>query len=522
MRRHGLVALIGLLVICSPARSVFAAECVRSCDAQVAACRLAECAGTRGVARRECAERCRGRFGCPTRIRTLAWVVTRCHTRNGRLLGSQELRIRRGDCDPITVQRFEYPGEVDDSFGLCDLLGRTRLGVGSGVAGVFQRLGVTPDGSGVVFEVSNAHQVGSRTPLTAEQQGFFYVGADGTGLRRLGPASRDPIYRLGISAGGGLTTSFNTHLSFSPSGRLVAYPDRGVAPDGSEQYQVFTLDVRDGARTQVTNLPAAPVDTSDPTSREVWNIFFVNDHTIAFATRVFDEFGGALYTIRSDGTGFRRNERVENVPLDVSRNPVPIFGVTGPGSRILSVFLRSKAVNTDPTTPDASVVEVFRVRGSQIMQLTAFRRFDTRSIGEEGGVWFAPRGPRVLFMASADPFGENPLANCQLFSMNLLGSGLRQLTHLDVGVRSVSGCYFGAYTGCAFYSLTEDPVTKWIVFYSNCDPFGANPNGSAVFAMRPDGRRLRQLTHDAGVRFGADGEVEVEIPGPIAYSTRFP
>ena len=522
MHRFALAVLVAVSVVASPPRPAPAAEtCARSCGAQVRACRLSECSGVRGADRRTCTERCRGRFGCPTRIRTLAWVVTRCHVRNGRLLASQELRVRRGDCDPTTVLRFENPVEVTDPIGLCRILGETRLGVGSGRAGVFQRVGVTPDGSGVVFEVTNAHQLGSRTPLTAEEQGFFYARADGTGLRRLGPASQDPTYRLGVNSSGNPITSFSTALAFDPSGRLVGYSDRGVAPDGTPQDQVFTLDVHDGKRTQVTKLPAATGNLSDPLGREVSNIFFLG-RTIQFDTQVLGERGGAQYTIRTDGTGLRLNNRIGYIPPDIVADPRPIFGVTGPGSRIISIYLRRKPVNTAPHARDASVVEVFRIRGNQVMQLTAFSRFDTYAVGEEGGVRFAPRGRRVLFMASADPFGENPLENCQIFSMNLLGTGLRQLTHFDQGVPSVSGCYFGAYAGCAFYSLMQDPTTKWIVFYSNCDPFGVNPNGSAVFAMRQDGRRLRQLTHTAGVRFGSGDEVEVEIPGPIAYSTRFP
>lgn len=38
--------------------------------------------------------------------------------------------------------------------------------------------------------------LGTRNPLTAEQQGIFYVRADGTGLRRLGPPSQEPAQRI--------------------------------------------------------------------------------------------------------------------------------------------------------------------------------------------------------------------------------------------------------------------------------------------------------------------------------------
>jgi hypothetical protein len=522
--------LTGLLLLVA-ATSVEAARgaerCTSACRAQVDACRRAECAHVRGASeRRACIDRCRQRFGCPTPIRTLAYVVTRCDVRDGVLVGSsQELRIQRGDCDPTTVLRFDNPERVSDFAGLCVLLGRTRLGVGSGLAGVFQRLGVTPDGSGVVFEVTNRFQLLSpRTPLTEEQEGFFHVRADGTGLRRLGPPSRDSTYRIGVVAGTPVV-SFNSFLSFSPSGRLIGYTDRGTAPDGRESDQVFTLDVRTGRRTQVTRLPAVPRDTSDPTGREVSSVFFRDEHTIEFLTRVFDEVGEFTYRVRTNGTRLRRQPYLRTIPPGLPGRPASSrFGLTRSTGRVVTLQLLTRTpVNSDPTRSQLPVAEVFRIDGTRVLQLTRFDRVDTASIGSHGGVNTpAARGRRVLFAASADPLGENPFFNCQLFSVNGFGGALRQLTHFDEGVPSVSGCYFGAYAGCSFYSISQDPVTGSIVFYSNCDPLGTNPGNSAVFAMRPDGSALRQLTHTTGVRFASDTEVEVEIPGPIAYSVPVP
>src|SRR5262245_59522843 len=195
-------------------------ECASSCRTRVTACRRSECAGKRGAERRDCAERCRGKVGCPARIRTLAYVVTRCQSRGHTLTGGQQLMIRRGNCEPVTALRLEIPGEAADPLDLCKLVGRNREGYGSVVAGVFQRLGVTPDGSGVVFEVTNDQQLISHTPLTEEQKGFFYVRADGTGLRWLAHPSREPTYRGGVTPVNELTAGFQTYLPFSPSGRL--------------------------------------------------------------------------------------------------------------------------------------------------------------------------------------------------------------------------------------------------------------------------------------------------------------
>lgn len=66
----------------------------------------------------------------------------------------------------------------------------------------------------------------------------------------------------------------------------------------------------------------------------------------------------------------------------------------------------------------------------------------------------------------------------------------------------------------------QDPVTRTVVFYSSCDPLGTNPAGGQLFAMRPNGSRLRQLTDVRGLTTGADGLITVELPGPFAYSGR--
>src|SRR5262249_30666301 len=189
MRRCSLAPLVAVLLVALAVPTVRAAErCTMSCRAEVAACLRSECGSARGAARRDCIEtRCRGPLGCPARIRTLAYVVTRCRAQNGRFVGSQGLRIRRADCDPVTVMRSGGGGDVDHPGGLffCGLRAKNRAGFGSVLAGVFQRIGVTPDGSGVVFEVTNQFQLIGKTQLADEQRGFFFVRTDGSGLHRL-------------------------------------------------------------------------------------------------------------------------------------------------------------------------------------------------------------------------------------------------------------------------------------------------------------------------------------------------
>jgi hypothetical protein len=61
-------------------------------------------------------------------------------------------------------------------------------------------------------------------------------------------------------------------------------------------------------------------------------------------------------------------------------------------------------------------------------------------------------------------------------------------------------------------------VTRALVFESSCDPFGTDVLGDQYFAMRPDGSGLRQLTRTRGMVTHADGSIEVQRPGPWAYS----
>ncbi len=56
-----------------------------------------------------------------------------------------------------------------------------------------------------------------------------------------------------------------------------------------------------------------------------------------------------------------------------------------------------------------------------------------------------------------------------------------------------------------------------LVFYSTCDPLGTNPNGGQIFAMRPDGSDLRQLTTARGLVTAA-GTFSAELIGPAVYS----
>jgi hypothetical protein len=106
-----------------------------------------------------------------------------------------------------------------------------------------------------------------------------------------------------------------------------------------------------------------------------------------------------------------------------------------------------------------------------------------------------------------------------VFSIDTLGGDLRQLTAFEDGIPASTACYTQNAKGHGCYPLllAQDRATKSFIFASSCDPFGTNPNGSQLFAMRPDGSGMRQITHERGVIVDTPDVIEVELPGPSAY-----
>jgi hypothetical protein len=412
-----------------------------------------------------------------------------------------------------------WTAPVPDPVGLCRFYGQSRIGVGSMLAGALQRLGVSRDGSAVVFEVTNEAAVFPLGSVPAEQQGFYFVRADGSGLRRLGPASRDRAFRLtpAPSAPGGFGFSFSSWVTYSPDGRTIAFTDLGPGPAGEDAVQIVTLELVSGRRTQLTHLPSAAPATPYIFITTGVGPSFLDSETVAFFTSANPEGLNPagellLFSVKTDGTGLRKLPAPVVVP---GSRVVPIFQVTGGGRKLpLSLLLPGSPVNPNPFL--STIAEVFLLNGKNLLQLTDFRRADTLPR------FLAANGRRVFFTASADPLGANPTENCQLFSIGTLGTHLRQVTHIREGDHSIRGCFGGGPPGCSVgdSAAFQDPETRTVVFDSSCDLLGTTPYGNQIFAMRPDGSGLRQLTATRGFTTDADGAVAVELPGPFAYPAR--
>ena len=143
------------------------------------------------------------------------------------------------------------------------------FGGSSVLAFPLQRLGVSPNGSTIVYEVNDAAPFFPFGPLPSEQNGLFVVRSDGTGSRRLGPPSGDTGFRLGPAFGKPsidlYTYTFSPPISFSPDARHITFTDVGPALDGRQAGQIAVLDLVTGNRRLLTHLPAgtAPHTAAD-------------------------------------------------------------------------------------------------------------------------------------------------------------------------------------------------------------------------------------------------------------------
>ena len=259
-----------------------------------------------------------------------------------------------------------------------------------------------------------------------------------------------------------------------------------------------------GERRQLTRLPRVahegqPPDITAPRFSDARTILFARssapmDRTTVLAVDTVDLHLSDVPTVALPGGTL-----------------VPVFHIIG-GQWLAGGFdVGGEAVN--PGSSFSSVIEVFVTDGTNVLQLTDFRRTETALFPP----FFSPRDQRVYFTASADPLGTNPSHDCQMFSMEPLSRDLRQGTFFHEGADHWAACFGGRRpNGCRIdFPVAalgaQQPVTGTIYFRSTCDPLGLNPNGAQLFAIQRDGTGLRQVTNARGFVQGADRTAEVDM-----------
>src|SRR5262245_344349 len=285
--RPRLGLLFALLLVLAAAPRADGA-CNATCKRDLERCMATQCDR---IDRKTCRRRCK-----PAAIRTLAYAQSECrwNPSNHTYAAHQELRIRRRDQEPITVATFESQ-RVADPLGFCPQWRQFGFGGFSVLAFPLQRLGVSRDGSTIVYEVNDAAPFFPFGSLPPEENGIFMVRSDGTGRRRLGPPSGDKSFRLGPAFGkpgfrlfGAYT--LNPRIAFSPDGRRIIFTDLGPAPGGQQAVQIAVLDLVTGDRRLLTHLPAGTDPTPFPDNPGLSPVFltccprFVDNDTIVFQT----------------------------------------------------------------------------------------------------------------------------------------------------------------------------------------------------------------------------------------------
>ena len=442
--------LLTALAVAAIACSAGAAQrCEKPCKAETAACIAERCAGLGGDAKRTCVETCRGIGGCAA-IRTLAFVWNECRSDARGITVRRELRTRLGNCAPVTVRTIETQEPAPDPMHLCALYGSDGAGGSPVILGGFQRLAVTPDGSGVVFEVTNSVALFPGISPEPLDEGFFFVRADGTHLRWLAPPSCTPLFHLlnfPDEPLGFLLSLTVLNIAFSPDGETVVYEDRGPGPGGEEADQVVTLDLATGRRIQLTSL--APLEAGF----FLCCARFLHDDTILFFSNT--DLGESLnfYTVRTNGSGFARLPPVVARPGGAV---IPDFSIVGGGTDLLSIAVPGRASDDPRVRPE----ELFVFDGQDILQLTNFGRVDTIPL-------FLGSRRRALFATGADPLGTNPTKTQQIFSIDTLGRRLRQLTRLKGAPLPCAGVPVPG-AQCQLNLGLQDPATDTIVFEASC------------------------------------------------------
>jgi len=430
---------------------------------------------------------------------TVAYVVSECRENDRGYSVHQAIQIRQGDREPITVMEVPDIGPLQSVGGLCKFVSSARYGPNFISQGAVQRIAVSRDGLNVAFELTDEFSLLGHDFLASERRGLFVVRADGSDLRRLGPPSRQSTSVLSPPI-----FSYLNDLEFSPDGRTLAFPDKGSGPDGFETSQLVLQDTVTEARMAIIDLPpATPSADVAPGFPEVCCPLFFDDTTVGFVTDAnvngLNPQGRIIgVVVQTDGTGLKVPPLIALPGSQIN----PTFFITGdrPTAVVLGI-------------PGEAAHEAFLIDGDNVLQLTSFHLPDT---GVRPGVV----RETIFLTAAADPFGGNPSNNCQIFSVDRTGANLRQLTHFQETAHSRHGCDFNLPigTGCSIQLLGQDATTQAVLFYSSCDPLGSNANSGQIFAMRPDGTDLRQLTHTRGLITEADGTVIGEFPGPFAFS----
>jgi len=154
-------------------------------------------------------------------------------------------------------------------------------------------------------------------------------------------------------------------------------------------------------------------------------------------------------------------------------------GINYDGSRV-AIESNANLTGENPS----GLEEVFAVNGDG----TGLRQLTHGALGAKA-TWLSGNGEMICFHAPGNPTGQNPDGSKEVFVVSWDGTIVRQLTHNPDPAYGYGGT-----------RISHDG--QWVCLHSNADLTGENPDhNEELFVARSDGTVLRQLTHEADVRY---------------------
>ncbi|HYZ61105.1 MAG TPA: hypothetical protein VE650_01525 [Acetobacteraceae bacterium] len=269
-------------------------------------------------------------------------------------------------------------------------------------------------------------------------------------------------------AGVAAPAPYVNHLSAGPSSQT---PRNGLIvfqrlDPKSGTPRLYTMQP-DGTRTQAVTSPGGYTDHHPAWSPDArW---------IAFERRFPDR--DDVLIVRPDGTGLRNLTRASCVGDCLgSGNPA-----WSPDGRQIA-FERAIGPVPDDGPPPVAGIFVMNADGSNVRQLT---QFEPSSGTEDHAATWSPDGRRIAFMRSNNTI--EPVDASSIYTINADGSDLRQVRRMPL-----------EWPGAGWSDWSPDGSRLLFTTYCLFGNCGQPATGAQLFTVKPNGHRLRQLTHLPG------------------------
>lgn len=278
--------------------------------------------------------------------------------------------------------------------------------------------------------------------------------------------------QLTVTSGAGCASYYP---SMSNTGNKVAFTSFCdlVGQNADQNAEVFVMS------TNGTNIHQLTTTVSNPGAFGAQNVGINKNGTVVVFSSDGDLVAGGnadgnfeIFTINADGTGIAQlTHTTGGIPDNFGGCSHPSFSPNG--SQIL--FASDRDLISGQNSDNNQEMFLMNADGSGLVQIT----HTTGGFGNWDGSM--ANGNRVLFSSDRDlvPPG-NPAGFYQLFTINVDGTGVQQLTHTSDG---------------------DNVAPRWtangktLTFRSDADLVGNNPDHSLeVFRMDTDGTHLVQVT----------------------------